>query len=529
MERTCRLVPVPVPVPVPATANESTSVDDERPAITLPDGQPLTIGRSALTAITDPLLSRQQLIITADFRTQQVCIKAIGSNPAGVNGLQLEKNQNICVKNGSIIELLLNGPYRYMVKFDPVLQPSGSSAKKKNHFETDYNIKKVRTNVAMTATDESTFKNIDGGLVYIFTKKGVKSSNKIAAYDFDGTLVKTKSGNVFPKDIDDWQLCFPEVPDKLKHYFGQGYKIVVFTNQASIGNRKLKPEDFKKKIDNVLSRIGVPAQVFISTSGGKYRKPATGMWTALCEMNNDITIKINESFYCGDAAGREKDHSFADLLFAENLNLKFQTPEQHFKGKTEPTTFNRPLFDIKAIVKHNSNDIDNIIQDQQEILMLVGFPGCGKSNFAAKLYNKFRNKYGIVSQDTLGSLPKCISTAVKLIKEKKTVIVDNTNLDIETRKKWIEVANSHRLSCRCLWFDISLKHCEHNNLYRQITNKDHAVISKMIYSRLKKKYVEPNAKEGFSAIQKMNFVPEFSDKKNETLYFQHLLENSKRQ
>lgn len=44
----------------------------------------------------------------------------------------------------------------------------------------------------------------------------------------------------------------------------------------------------------------------------------------------------------------------------------------------------------------------------------------------------------------------------------------------------------------------------------------------------RKKYVEPNANEGFSVLQKIKFVPEFSDKKNETLYFQHLLENSRR-
>lgn len=105
-------------------------------------------------------------------------------------------------------------------------------------------------------------------------------------------MVKTKSGNKFPKDIYDWQLCFPEVPDKLKHYFEQGYKIVVFTNQASIGKKKMKPDDFKKKIESVLNRIGVPAQVFISTCSGKYRKPATEMWTAMCEMVCKFFVNI---------------------------------------------------------------------------------------------------------------------------------------------------------------------------------------------------------------------------------------------
>lgn len=49
---------------------------------------------------------------------------------------------------------------------------------------------------------------------------------------------------------------------------------------------------------------------------------------------------MDESFYCGDAAGRlakwapgkKKDHSMADKLLAENLGLKFYTPEQFFLG-----------------------------------------------------------------------------------------------------------------------------------------------------------------------------------------------------
>ena len=31
-----------------------------------------------------------------------------------------------------------------------------------------------------------------------------KISNKMAAFDLDGTIIKTKSGRRFPKDKDDW-------------------------------------------------------------------------------------------------------------------------------------------------------------------------------------------------------------------------------------------------------------------------------------------------------------------------------------
>lgn len=69
----------------------------------------------------------------------------------------------------------------------------------------------------------------------------------------------------------------------------------------------------------------------------KFRKPATGMWDWLV---NESTVDIDKasSFYIGDAAGRQdgwklklkKDHSCGDRKFAENLQIRFQTPEEYF-------------------------------------------------------------------------------------------------------------------------------------------------------------------------------------------------------
>jgi len=45
---------------------------------------------------------------------------------------------------------------------------------------------------------------------------GVDQSRKIAAFDLDGTLIKTKSGYKIPKNGDDWMWWHDKVPKKLK-------------------------------------------------------------------------------------------------------------------------------------------------------------------------------------------------------------------------------------------------------------------------------------------------------------------------
>lgn len=212
---------------------------------------------------------------------------------------------------------------------------------------------------------------------------------KIAAFDLDGTIIKPKSGNKFPKDKDDWQIIFSSVPAKLKNHIENGYKVVIFTNQKATEKKPFNSDNFKSKLQNIFSRIGIPVQAFISTSDNKYRKPVTGMWKALEEMviiyywstlkilyfnvtffnqNDGVPIEKSASFYCGDAAGRKDDHSFTDLLFAENLQLKFFTPENHFKGAPEKS-FSRPKFDPKALAKNN--EYKNLLRNFQEVYILT--------------------------------------------------------------------------------------------------------------------------------------------------------------
>lgn len=199
------------------------------------------------------------------------------------------------VSHGNRIEILLNN-YIHIVEFDPPpedyeppkqnkrkLEDSNQDAlpRKMSKIETD-------TKADIKETMENKWEEIDGGEVYIFTSKGVKSSSKVAAFDMDGTLIKTKSGKVHPVDTNDWQIAMPQISKKLKEKLNEGYKIIILSNQSPIANGRVKIEDFKNKIEGIVEKLDVPMQVFFATGKGFYRKPAPGMWRLLAEKVKEI-------------------------------------------------------------------------------------------------------------------------------------------------------------------------------------------------------------------------------------------------
>ncbi|XP_061574971.1 bifunctional polynucleotide phosphatase/kinase [Cololabis saira] len=368
------------------------------------------------------------------------------------------------------------------------------------------------------------------GNMMFYTAAGVKASDKIAGFDIDGCIITTKSGKVFPTAPDDWKILYPEIQPRLASLLRKGYKVVFFTNQMGITRGKLRPEVFKSKVEDVLATLQLPVQVFVATGPGLFRKPVMGMWNHLSEKANDgVTVDKAQSFYVGDAAGRpenwapgkkKKDFSCSDRLFALNIGLLFHTPEEYFLGwKSAP--YSLPEFDprkLDSTARLYDPPSASLTSSETEVIVAVGYPASGKSTF---FHTHIVPKgYVYVNRDTLGSWQSCVSACERALREGRSVAVDNTNPDPESRKRYVDVAKAAGVSCRCFQFSASLHQAKHNNRFREMAPSDgkHAKVNDMIFHSYKKQFVAPALSEGFSQILQVHFVPSFSDSQSESLF-----------
>lgn len=314
---------------------------------------------------------------------------------------------------------------------------------------------------------------------------------KIAAFDFDDTLITTKSGNTFARAQDDWRWWHATVPNRLKQLHADGYTVVVISNQAAVslradlkipktGMRSLN--NFKGKVGAVLNALELPMTVYAATDHDRFRKPRTGMWEQMLKdygLDPAGDVVPTNCVFVGDAAGREedktsglrKDHSCSDRDLAANVGMTFYTPNEFFLGEAvkpfkrnfDPSNYLDTALiadiEVSPIVFSKRHDI--------EIVLFCGSPGAGKSTFFWQHMEPLG--YDRVNQDILKSREKCMKVASQNVEDGKPVVVDNTNADIETRAAWISLARKLKAPIRLVWFTACAKLCEHNDTVRALT------------------------------------------------------------
>ncbi|KAL5337001.1 polynucleotide kinase 3 phosphatase-domain-containing protein [Aspergillus crustosus] len=354
------------------------------------------------------------------------------------------------------------------------------------------------------------------GLEENLRKRGFEKP-KVAAFDFDSTLVSTASGNKFARGPGDWKWWNPSVPSKLQKLNADGYQVTIISNQKAVSLKTDKKGvesksliNFKDRVSAVMKQLGIPLSVYAATEDNEYRKPRAGMWREFIDdYDFDVTgVDASESVFVGDAAGRPGDHSSVDRGFAVNAGIPFRTPEEFFlDAASEPIV---ESFDPSLYLKTDSTEEASPPFSRNsplELVIFCGSPAAGKSTFYWNYLEPL--DYERVNQDILRSRLKCIKVAKEHLAAKKSVAVDNTNADLDTRAQWVDVAKEANVPIRCVYFSTPPELCKHNNAVRasntSLNPETRELVPKIAFSDFLRRFEEPTLFEGFQDIIRVDF------------------------
>jgi DNA 3'-phosphatase len=175
----------------------------------------------------------------------------------------------------------------------------------------------------------------------------------VIIFDMDHTIITTKSGNVYPRDNNDWKIWHENVISKLRslppcRFLGEELfttHILFVSNQGGLYKKKEGVQGFCSKVDKIRQTLGVPISFICATATNSlFRKPLPGMWeffkgfmqfhypsfasSEIRSVGVSLLFSAEALLVVGDAAGRpaegarKKDFSDSDLKFAMNIGSK---------------------------------------------------------------------------------------------------------------------------------------------------------------------------------------------------------------
>lgn len=515
------------------------NIEGTLPDIEINDNDPICIEKKRQKCVQQTVAPKKHLLIIPDLKTESLSIQVLGHDTSALNGTTLKRNDEYLAEHGDIIEVIPK-KYQYEIKFvnkkvskRKVLLRKRKSVTRETQMPFT---KKIRWEIEIKPDNKQPFpgdfrwESFNNRDVLVFTTPDCVGMSKIAAYDMDRTLIKPQCGRLHPINRDDWEIAYGTTLNVLKSKVNDGYKIVVFTNQAALSYKKY-PLNFKMKIENITKAINLPMQFFIATNHGYFRKPIPGMWQLLGDLKNDnVPIDLKKSFYVGDAAGRSenrflsrrRDHSSVDRLLAFNLNIQFYTPEEHFlntsREKWIPPTFNPTNVSESMLLEPATS---KLISRKLEVILMVGIPGSGKSYFCK---NSLESRgYEIISRDAIGTWQKCVTCLSDCLKIGRKAVIDNINGNKKIRQRYINMARKFNVECRCFLMTTSSKHAQHNIAFRDLINVNNSHVNQIAFNAYKSNFEEPTLEEGFSEIVRVNFVPHFRSEAEKELYNIYLL------
>lgn len=166
-----------------------------------------------------------------------------------------------------------------------------------------------------------------------------------------------------------------------------------------------------------------------------------------------------------------------------------------------------------------------------EVVMVMGYPGCGKTSLAEEFPGYVR-----LNRDKTGGSIEQLATVLnnELITKgsSKSFILDNTYPTVKSRKTVLDVCKKHQVPVRCIYLKTSIEDAQYNVCQRMVERygkllmpEDITTISKTdpnmfptaVLFKYRKELEEPSPSEGFAKIENRKFerrpqTPEYSNR-----------------
>jgi len=231
-------------------------------------------------------------------------------------------------------------------------------------------------------------------------------------FDLDYTLIKTKSGNIYPKNKDDFTFMFENVIEKLNDYISKKYIIFIISNQNGLlkSKNKVKLENMIFKLNfifkNILNKIINTEEIIKSNNYNNEEKDEVcfNIYETfdIPILNKNIIvsgklisgkIEINKEYFLNNSIIKvinihNKNIDTDILLTGETGCLEIFFIGEKVNINKFMTIYENPLYfksidQFKIIIKDSNNDFANI---PEEIYIY--------SKYFSNVFNCEKKEYG---------------------------------------------------------------------------------------------------------------------------------------
>jgi len=140
----------------------------------------------------------------------------------------------------------------------------------------------------------------------------------------------------------------------------------------------------------------------------------------------------------------------------------------------------------------------------------------GKTTF---FRHHFSSLYDHINQDTLRTRDRCLTAAASSLRHHKSVVIDATNRNRETRSHWVSLAAQLKVPIRAFHFLCPVALAQHNNIYRACyappDEEVRTVLPGSAFATYEAIFEPPLKSEGFDEVKGVNFVFEGSREQRE--------------